>query len=713
MDRGISHNQYSINGQDYPTCVLHGRSLFCVVQHTMVEIRRKPVASVTSWPVEPSPFEIQSAWKEDQSQHGGVSPPNGVFNNATPNASQPPTRRKHSILRNWVWEIVSAVFCLAIIIAIATLLARFDGKELPEWPLHINLNAAISILADVLKAALLLIAGAIISQSKWAWFSDRARPLNHIQRFEEASRSLMGSATLLFTAPSHFPTLFATLLTILAIAVGPFTQQAVQTKGCLQNTTETAYVPVAQNYGAKIPGTAQIGSPDIFSSVMNGLSNPKGDENQVSFVCPTGNCTFAEDSAGVTHASIALCSVCVDTTPLIEYTVSGKNFFQFDLPNATTIDSVTMLTVGQALDLDNWAASVLTDKNREAFQCSLYNTTIMAKTKQRPVTFTKENFNITKDMTVDGVVAATCGFYPCLQHYHAEVNKGVLSEKVVSSTSASKISYNVGAGGLKQKNDRNKFSFGNYTAMDEPCNLDGKAYTMANISEVERKPVRDFSVWEEDGKTVTAPTDCLYLYSRDYENGLPVLLVGKCDGLDAMKGGDLQCSNPIAGNASDGSSNLQNWWLNPLFNNATATFDTLNTAMGDLARVVTNNMRTKGGSAANWYEHQVVYGKAQKTTTCTRFEWRWLIFPIALTIVALVLLVWGIVVSYLNRGRPVWKDSLLPLLFYGLEGERNQRERAAQVQDLDAQARGTMVRLKLEDEMTGFVEAGSKDDEMR
>ena len=501
-------------------------------------------------------------------------------------------------------------------------------------------------------------------------------------------------------------------MTILAIAVGPFTQQAVQTKSCLQNTTETAYVPVAQNYGGKLPGIAQGGSPDTFSSVMNGLANPKGDENQVSYVCPTGNCTFVEDSAGVTHASIALCSVCVDTTPLIEYTVSGKDFFQFSLPNATVIDKIAMLTAGQALGLDNWAASVLTDKDREAFQISSYNVTIMAKTKQRPVTFTKENFNITKDMTVDGVVAATCGFYPCLQRYHAQVSKSVLSEKVVSSTIANKVSYNVGAGGLKQKHDRNTFSLGNYTAMDEPCYLDGKVYTMANISEVEREPGRDFSVWEEDGKTVTAPTDCLYLYSRDYQDGLSVLLVGDCSGEDALKGGDLECSNPYGtANGSDPTSGQQNWWINPLFNNATATFDTLNAAMGDLARVVTNNMRTKGGSAANWYEHQVVYGKAQKTTTCTRFEWRWLIFPIALTVVAVVLLVWGIVASYLNSGRPVWKNSLLPLLFYGLEGERNQRERAAQIQDLDAQAKGTMVRLKLEDETTGFVEAGNRGDD--
>lgn len=675
----------------------------------MPDIRRKPVASVTSWQVEPSPFEIQSAWEEDQSQHGGGSPTNRVFNNATPNASQLPTRRKHSILRSWIWELVAAVFCLGIIIAIAAVLARFDGKELPEWPLHINLNAAISILADVLKAALLLIAGAIISQSKWTWFSDRARPLNHIQRFEEASRSVVGSATLLFTAPSHFPTLFATLLTILAIAVGPFTQQAVQTKSCAQNTTEMAYVPVAQSYGGKIPGITLAGSPDTFSSVINGLTNPKSEENQVSFVCPTGNCTFVENPAGVTHASIALCSVCVDTTALIEYTVSGKGFFEFSLPNATTIDSVSMLTVGQAMDLDNWAASVLTDKDREALQYSSYNFTIMTKTKQRPVIFTKENFNITKDMTVDGVVAATCGFYPCLQRYHAQVDKSVLSEKVVSSTIANKISYNVGAGGLKQKHDH--FSLGNYTAMDEPCYLDGKVYTMANISEMEQKPGRDFSVWEEDGKTITAPTDCLYLYSRDYGSAIPSLLVGNCDGEDALNGGELRCSSPYQTNGSSPTSGQDNWWLNPLFNNATATFDTLNAAMGDLARVVTNNMRTKGGSAANWNEHQVVYGKAKKTTTCTRFEWRWLIFPIALTIVAIVLLGWGILASYLNRARPVWKNSLLPLLFYGLEGEWNQREKAAQILDLDAQAKGTMVRLKLEDETTGFVEARAESDD--
>lgn len=47
-----------------------------------------------------------------------------------------------------------------------------------------------------------------------------------------------------------------------------------------------------------------------------------------------------------------MCSVCVDTTPLIEYSVSqGGTFFEFELPNATTIDGVDMFTVGQAFDL--------------------------------------------------------------------------------------------------------------------------------------------------------------------------------------------------------------------------------------------------------------------------------------------------------------------------------------------------------------------------
>lgn len=106
----------------------------------------------------------------------------------------------------------------------------------------------------------------------------------------------------------------------------------------------------------------------------------------------------------------------------------------------------------------------------------------MAMTKQRPVTFTKENFNVTKDTTVDGVVAETCGFYPCLKRYHAQVSKGVLSEKVISSIIANRISYNEGGEGFRLKTDPNYFSQGNCTAMGEPCYLDGKVYTMGNIS---------------------------------------------------------------------------------------------------------------------------------------------------------------------------------------------------------------------------------------
>jgi|SRR5687767_6179973 hypothetical protein len=77
-------------------------------------------------------------------------------------------------------------------IAKVVILLHFDNKELPSWPLSVNLNTLIALLSILQRAALLLIVAEIIGQIKWFWFAERTRPLLQLHEFDEASRSVLG-----------------------------------------------------------------------------------------------------------------------------------------------------------------------------------------------------------------------------------------------------------------------------------------------------------------------------------------------------------------------------------------------------------------------------------------------------------------------------------------------------------------------------------------
>lgn len=60
-----------------------------------------------------------------------------------------------------------------------------------------------------------------------------------------------------------------------------------------------------------------------------------------------------------------------------------------------------------------------------------------------------------------------------------------------------------------------------------------------------------------------------------------------------------------------------------------------------------------------------VVGEVLETTVCIAVDWRWLSLPGLLLIFTLLSLIWAIIDSWRSRyTHPVWKDSLLPLIFY-------------------------------------------------
>jgi hypothetical protein len=82
-------------------------------------------------------------------------------------------------------------------IIILSVLAHFDGKEIPQWKLGITINAFISILSGFAKSALLLPTAEALGQLKWNWFSKKPRTMMDFEVLDSASRGPWGSFVLL------------------------------------------------------------------------------------------------------------------------------------------------------------------------------------------------------------------------------------------------------------------------------------------------------------------------------------------------------------------------------------------------------------------------------------------------------------------------------------------------------------------------------------
>jgi hypothetical protein len=108
-------------------------------------------------------------------------------------------RRRGTILQaleSWKLELLSVALGVGFLAAIFITLAVFDGQDMPNWPVRLNLNSLVAIYATVLRALLLFAIAEILSQEKWYWFR-RPRPLRDLDGFDRASRGALGSVKLL------------------------------------------------------------------------------------------------------------------------------------------------------------------------------------------------------------------------------------------------------------------------------------------------------------------------------------------------------------------------------------------------------------------------------------------------------------------------------------------------------------------------------------
>ncbi|KAF2137036.1 uncharacterized protein K452DRAFT_199136, partial [Aplosporella prunicola CBS 121167] len=202
-------------------------------------------------------------------------------------------------IRDWQWEISTAVLSLACTIAVFAVLLVYQGKPTSEWktPHGITLNTLVAILSTLGRGALLVPVTSCISQLKWLHFMGSPRRLHDIEMFDEASRGPWGAFTFLWRLRLRSKlAAWGSLIMVLSTAVGPFTQQLI-TYPVRSIHHENAELGVAHILDSRpeyknhvVDGSAFNGiSPKLQSAIYSGLYNLG---NPVQFTCPFGNCRW-------------------------------------------------------------------------------------------------------------------------------------------------------------------------------------------------------------------------------------------------------------------------------------------------------------------------------------------------------------------------------------------------------------------------------------
>ncbi|KAI7775559.1 hypothetical protein LA080_006570 [Diaporthe eres] len=141
------------------------------------------------------------------------------------------------------------------------------------------------------------------------------------------------------------------------------------------------------------------------------------------------------------------------------------------------------------------------------------------------------------------------------------------------------------------------------------------------------------------------------------------------------------------------------WWLSGIYNGGNASVASVDAFMKRGFDSLTAQLRTIG---EDWDGNKTMaIGTSYETAVCIQFRWEWLLYPLAVVLGTLILLL-AIISSSGSSGRNrevIWKSSILPLLFYGLEdGERKAGTELESEGALKKTANPLRVRLTPDDD---------------
>ncbi|KAI9711901.1 MAG: hypothetical protein M1812_007055 [Candelaria pacifica] len=576
----------------------------------------------------------------------------------------PPTKQKANrwcnwdLVQNWwLWEIISLVTSVCATSGIVGVLVYFDGHPLPSWPYSITLNALISVLATISKAALLLPISEALSQLKWLWFRAGRKPLSDFDKFEQASRGPWGSARLfLHLRARHFASLGA-LVTILALAIDPFVQQTIgyrsETVLHQGSTPESRSYPIAyraESYDDRGPGMKSAGNSvegSMLSAIYKGIFAGSFNETQrpaqvTTESCTSGNCTFPRFS------SMGVCSSCTNITSLVKKNIGTQEFCESDgcktynqcndsLPNNIALRNT---------ENDDGYSNISTLQFLPLSSKSLIYQHI--KAPLGVFEFLKSDVEST---TFDGYKpwAMECALYFCVQIYNTTVKSGKVSETIIGTWS----------------ND----SAGDTPLLSPSANIFGnRIIGGSNASQTESAYEKD----QTSPNNITVTND-EFTASENATTRIQAKLYELFDESAVSR----VLSGAEVGRLDFSSDMVQNFYF----------ADNIVSVVENLASSMTSQIRLQADKS-KW-----VYGRSTDVQIVVHVRWAWLTLQLLTIVLAMIF-----VLTAALKGKPAtlgnWKSNALASLFHGLDSETQELlNRGRTNGEMHQSANGVSVRL--------------------
>ncbi|GKZ81281.1 hypothetical protein AnigIFM56816_005795 [Aspergillus niger] len=326
-------------------------------------------------------------------------------------------------LSGWTWEILSCVIAVTALVAIIIVLYNYDNRPMPDWPYGITLNAVVSVLVTLMKAAMIFPITEGLSQLKWSWFNERNQ-LSDLSLLDAASRGAFSATFVLFRfLPRHLVSIGCFIM-VVAAAIAPFVQQVINITSqpvhspdpsAIQVCNTSSYVDYGEGSG---PGLNKV-PLSTTGAIYTGIFQSEGpDSNTVTMTCPTGNCTFTP------YQSLGFCSRCANITDSLTLhktsVTSTMATYNYTLPNGFSFET-------------SWGMMYLMNATNNLNLVKL-------NTENLPVILNFTAISATGYGVPPQISATECALYFCVKTYEASVHKGRYNETLVSTASSSNYS---------------------------------------------------------------------------------------------------------------------------------------------------------------------------------------------------------------------------------------------------------------------------------
>lgn len=529
-------------------------------------------------------------------------------------------------------------------------------------------------------------------------------------------------------------------MTILSVGIGIFTQQALQTYSCPKPASGgLAQMPIAQtSFDAVNRVKEGSGADPIYTlslelraALIAGFAGAQT-SGILTATCSTGNCTFdAVDE--ITYSSATIGSECVDASSLLGQSGQRDWVTNFDtsqgndtpisttytfpwIPGINVSYNVLNGTIGSSYG--RWRNLMSFGSLYELGTSSPYFEELDMTMPQRQrvnasfdsIVFVMPTINPCADpsdyqeyfedyeetpmppvdvslcpelhmlnvSTFPGyftVSATVCFFYPYVENFNGSVVNGRAQEETVGEPI------------LMQAASGSDVSIGTadplfWYALLDPCVVDdGVVYTSSNYT-------AGADLVNITGTLV--PARCVYGFAYPWYKALE-----STSALSFSISGTTDADPDTCGPYENYTqmSCARAWWLNGVYHGGNASAASVGAFLGRGFAAFTDQLRMLG---SDWDGAPLrVSGRTWHNVVCTRFHWEWLLFPLVVVCGTVVVLL-SVLVTGPGAQEAVWKSSILPLLFYGLEErERLGEQRLWSAGQLTAAAKKLEVKFRL------------------